>query len=114
VPAVPEGAVTDGLSNTLMFGEKILNPAWYVGYYTCSDNEGWTSGWDWDIIRWGTYPPARDSFGSDCDTRFGSNHPTGVDFAYCDGSVHMVRFNVDPTFFQRACHKSDGAPFSLE
>lgn len=114
VPVVNEGAIVDGLSNTIMFGEKALNPAWYVNVYTCSDNEGWTSGWDWDIIRWGTYVPCKDPEATDCETRFGSNHPGGVEFALCDGSVRIVRFGVSQTVFQRACHKHDRQPYSFD
>ena len=37
--------VTDGLSNTLMVGDKRLNLA-YLGQIQGDDNEGYTAGWD--------------------------------------------------------------------
>lgn len=49
--AISSANVSDGLSNTLMLGEKWLTPykyddgEWY-------DDRGWSDGWDPDIIRW--------------------------------------------------------------
>jgi prepilin-type processing-associated H-X9-DG protein len=30
---------------------------------------------------------------------FGSHHPAGAQFVYCDGSVRMVYNNIDPSVF---------------
>lgn len=45
--------ISDGTSSTLFVGEKRLNVA-RLGSFQHDDNEGWTSGWDWDAIRWET------------------------------------------------------------
>ena len=52
--------VTDGLSQTLMLGEKWLNPRNY-GSGDWHDDRGWTDGWDPDIVRSTAAPPVRDN-----------------------------------------------------
>ena len=51
---------TDGLSNTLLIGEKWLNAAHYESG-DWHDDRGWTDGWDTDTIRVTGYPPRPDS-----------------------------------------------------
>jgi hypothetical protein len=46
--------VIDGLSNTLMIGEKSFDQAFY-GQIKADDNEGYSIGYDQDVVRWGTY-----------------------------------------------------------
>jgi len=93
VAPITFGSILDGTSFTVLAGEKRLHPS-YIGQCTCSDNEGWTSGFDWDVIRWGDNPPQRDLTGTNCDDRFGSLHPRGASIVMCDVSVRLVNFNV--------------------
>lgn len=102
-------SITDGTSNTLLLGEKRLNVA-RLGTFQHDDNEGWTSGWDWDAIRWGNEQPApdhRDSRIIGC-SGFGSSHRSGFNAAFCDGSVRMISYAVDHEMFRRACIRNDG------
>jgi prepilin-type N-terminal cleavage/methylation domain-containing protein len=118
--------IKDGTSNTLLAGEKNLNlavlndpdvDAW-------DDNSGFVEGFDWDSVRWGTRPPAFDRFVpclgnregpcKDADTRFGSSHQIGFNGVFCDGSVRMIRYSVDPTVFKRACVRNDGQTINLD
>ncbi len=47
--------ITDGLSKTMMIGEKRLHTDLYeVG--DTHDDIGWTDGWDPDIMRFTGYP----------------------------------------------------------
>jgi prepilin-type N-terminal cleavage/methylation domain-containing protein/prepilin-type processing-associated H-X9-DG protein len=109
-PVVGFAQITDGTSNVVFVGEKRLD-RYAMGTYQCDDNEGYASGWDWDIIRWGNDPPQPDRRGFDqCEVLFGGLHPGGVNFALCDGSVRHVSFTVDKTVFQRACMRDDGQP----
>ena len=105
--------IVDGTSNTVLAGEKRLDTL-AIGTSQCDDNEGFTSGWDWDVVRWGNEPPDRDPRQGDvCETRFGAAHSAGALFVFADGSVRLVRYGVTPTVFQRACHSSDSQPFNL-
>ena len=112
--------IIDGSSNTILVGEKALHPDHYNIFSIC-DNEGYTSGWDWDVIRWGDkdpkdrggwpegpWVPCRDDSAQDIETRFGAAHPGGCNFLMVDGSVRLLTFQVDPTVFENACQRADG------
>jgi len=118
-PKVGFNLVSDGSSNTILAGEKSLHPDNYFISSRC-DNEGYTSGWDWDVIRWGDRLPVSDRLqpmpapspqppGKNGEPRFGSAHGVGVNFAFVDGSVHFITHDVDLTVFQNACRRDDGA-----
>ena len=110
--------ILDGSSNTLLAGEKRIDTL-ALGTFQCDDNEGHTSGWDWDIIRWSPpLPPPVDQPSSplmpdrrdwdQCELLFGSAHSNGAFFVLCDGSVRMVSFDIDNTTFNRLCRRDDG------
>jgi len=109
--------VTDGTSNTLMFGEKRVHRAFMDNSSgCCGDNEGaWNSGWADDVIRAATFTPAADVFDGSLaagivDNQFGAAHPAGMNSAYADGSVKLVSYNVDLTVFRNDCIRDDGNP----
>jgi prepilin-type processing-associated H-X9-DG protein len=105
--------ITDGTANVVLAGEKRLDTR-ALGTSQCDDNEGYSAGWDWDIVRWGNDPPEPDRDGTDqCELLFGSRHPGGVQVVFCDGSVHLISFTVDRTLFQNACNRGDGNPITL-
>jgi prepilin-type N-terminal cleavage/methylation domain-containing protein/prepilin-type processing-associated H-X9-DG protein len=107
-------AITDGTSNTVMVGEKQLNLSELMSL-PCDDNNAFTDGWDWDIVRWGNNPPAADFFGpADCGHYvFGGSHTGGTNVVFADGSVRFVRNSVAQATWQAACVRNDGVPFSL-
>lgn len=106
-------SVQDGTSNTLVVSEKRYNLR-DVGGAPGYDNEGYTSGWDWDEMRRGDYPPFPDinRSGSPGDF-FGSSHPGGLNALFADGSVHSITYDVDREVFARMCHRSDGGTFEM-
>jgi prepilin-type N-terminal cleavage/methylation domain-containing protein/prepilin-type processing-associated H-X9-DG protein len=107
-------SVIDGTSNTLLVGEKRMNVG-RLGTFQHDDNEGWTSGWDWDAIRWGNEKPApdhRDNQILGCNG-FGSSHPSGFNAVFCDGSVRTISYAVDHEMFRRACIRNDGHVIDL-
>ncbi len=95
-----------------MVVEKRMNMG-AMGTSQCSDNEGYTAGWDWDEIRWGQAPEPDFESGTTCLTRFGSSHPEGVNFVLCDGSVRYVLYGIDPTVFLNACRPNDNQATTL-
>ncbi|MEM7453089.1 MAG: DUF1559 domain-containing protein [Planctomycetota bacterium] len=99
--------VRDGASNTVLAGEKALHPEDYDSQ-SCADDFGFASGWDWDIIRYGTEPPCPDRDAIDCESRFGSAHSGGANMLLVDASVHFTNFNVDLEAFQNTCRRDDG------
>ena len=104
--------IPDGISNTVLIGEKRLNNA-MLGE-SIDDNEAYNRpGWngDWEVYRSGAVPPARDRRepGSASASRgFGSAHAGGFNCAFADGSVRAVRYAVNPGVWRRACVVNDG------
>ncbi|MBA4065377.1 MAG: hypothetical protein C0501_17025 [Isosphaera sp.] len=124
--------IPDGLSNTILLGEKRLNFATMAGRnpQDHSDNEAWAGpGYPTaDIIRgakpsgssWFTPAPDHNRPG-DAEAiamrdeyRFGSSHPGGVVVVLADGSVRQVRYQIAPVMFMRLCVRNDRQPVSFE
>jgi prepilin-type N-terminal cleavage/methylation domain-containing protein/prepilin-type processing-associated H-X9-DG protein len=81
--------LTDGTSNTLMFGES-LGDGYAAGPTYINTAWAWISA-GWRPTFDGLRPPASRDFGS-----FSSNHTGVINFAFCDGSVRTLRTPTDP------------------
>ena len=106
--SIKEKDIIDGLSHTLLAGEKYVASNWRKGG-SWGDNAGYVSGWGWDIIRLAykgqvsdptaLRPPMRDRVGADDGSGwydyYGSAHPTAFQALFCDGSVHGIKYDVD-------------------
>lgn len=99
--------VSDGLSNTYLFGEKYVNPDHYMTAQDLGDNENAYIGSDRDTLR-NHFAPTRDRKGYDNSYAFGSAHPSGFMMVYCDGSVRHVTFNIDQVMHQALLLRADG------
>ena len=91
----------DGTSNTMLLGEKAMNPK-NLGGFQSDDNEGYTCGWDHDSIRWTDRLPKGDASlinSYDGEQRFGSAHIGGFQAVLADGSVRFVSFSVSLSSF---------------
>jgi prepilin-type N-terminal cleavage/methylation domain-containing protein len=101
--------VTDGLSQTLMVGEKRMDTT-YLGSYMSDDNEGYTAGWDHDTVRWINSPPAQDTHNGSGwgELRFGGPWNYGFNAVLGDGSVRNIPYSVSASTFYSLGVRDDG------
>jgi prepilin-type N-terminal cleavage/methylation domain-containing protein len=109
--------IKDGLSQTILIGEKGINRA-QMGGPQADDLHGWASSYTASTVRWcgGPAPapfriPVRDFVapkGVDAGGRFGSAHAGSTQFVFGDGSVRGVRYTVDGRVFYALCVADDG------
>lgn len=101
-------AITDGLSKTLLIGEKHLKPEAYLNGSDDSDNEAALIGDNIDIVRWTAYLPSKDQKGLTNYQGFGSAHAAVFGAAFCDGSVQFLSYVVDASVFANLGNRKDG------
>ncbi len=112
--------IEDGTSNTIWVGEKYINDKMYdaiAGGDNNGNDQGWDCAADVDNLRWTMDPPKPDEWvdplngglNSHRSTQvFGSAHTAGCQFVYCDGSGHMISYDVDPAVFHSMGNRYDG------
>jgi prepilin-type N-terminal cleavage/methylation domain-containing protein len=106
--ATKPSQVVDGLSSTMMYGEKwIISTAYETGEWY--DDRGWTDGYDPDIVRSTALPPRPDAPRdiSQGPFAFGGTHPGGFNASFGDGAIHFIAWEVDPTTFNRWGNRRD-------
>ena len=104
------GGMLDGTSNTILYGEKRLDPEG-LGTYQTDDNEGYTCGWDHDVNRNASLQPLPDKtarFTGWGEYRFGATHPVGFNVVMCDGAVRFVTYNIERLVFHRLGSRNEG------
>jgi prepilin-type processing-associated H-X9-DG protein len=125
-------SIMDGSSNTFMIAEKFIPPSRYQGGGGDYDRYGLVggglvddrrtsgaiqsqaSGGDWLQLSF----PAKDqeitnipgSPGGHWRSiyHFGSAHPAGMNALFADGSVHNIKYGIDPQTFNALGHRNDG------
>jgi prepilin-type N-terminal cleavage/methylation domain-containing protein len=120
--------ITDGTTHTYLLGEKNVNP---LDYETCllgNDDQSMYNGHDKDNLRstfvWfpgfenqgaPRYVPTPDTPAvtlggkpKEFDWYFGGPHPGGWIALFCDGSVHFLPYDMDPTVHQNFGNRKDG------
>jgi len=103
------GNITDGLSNTLFFGEKHVR----LGQFGNGNSEGDGSVYNGDILSFaaraaGTANPLAFGPTDRFRTQFGSYHPGVCQFALGDGSVRPIAVSISPTILHALAQRDDG------
>ena len=104
--------VTDGLSKTMMYGEKWLNSGHYEGGDDW-DDRGWTDAYDWDIVRSTASPPRPDDSNPRrhaIPTRWVAHIRVASMSCFGDGAIHFISWDVDPITYNRWGNRRDGYP----
>ncbi len=109
--------ISDGASNTFLIGEKYLNPDGYTTGVETDDDQGWTIGYDYDVIRWTissppdwwpTFAPMQDRPGYPHIRAFGSAHAGSLHMAFCDGSIQSIPYSIDRVVYSCLGNRKDG------
>lgn len=109
--------VVDGTTNTYLAGEKHVDPDHYTDGLDWADAACVYGGHDWTIARWThynasnpglSYAPQQDTPGDIYPEGFGSAHSGGLNMSFCDGSVRMINYQIDPKIHGWLGNCSDG------
>jgi prepilin-type N-terminal cleavage/methylation domain-containing protein len=101
--------ITDGTSNTLLIGEKHVP----LDKFGSGNGDGsiYNGDHEWNFARVAGpgYPLALSPKDQNRWTLvFGSFHPSTCQFVFADGSVHMLKINIDTTTLGRLAVRDDG------
>jgi prepilin-type processing-associated H-X9-DG protein len=105
--------VRDGDMCTFMVGERYIRPENYYTGGDGADNENMYTGYNNDNFRRALQKPARDQLGRYDTFYFGSAHPAGCNFVFCDGRVKKISYEIDDFIFQCLGNRADGQNIDL-
>jgi hypothetical protein len=113
--------IFDGTSNTILLGEKEVNPDQYLVGMDPGDDWSMFSGCQDDVCRgcgvasdgagYYPHPPIQDTpglSGLNGTLYFGSAHSGSLNMSLCDGSGRAISYTIDPETFRRLCNRQDG------
>lgn len=106
--------VTDGTANTYLIGEKYLGPDWYTTGTSPGDNLAALVGDNENVARWTFLPPLQDAPGYAGRLRFGSAHANGFNMAFCDSSVKLMGYTIEPAVYRALGNRKDAPPVETE
>ncbi|MEX2138800.1 MAG: DUF1559 domain-containing protein [Pirellulales bacterium] len=110
--------ITDGMSKTMMVGEKSVERLKYATG-TWHDDVGWTDGWDTDIMRFSGLEAIPDQIEDGrpfltVGFRFGSAHSAAMNAVFADGSTRPVAYDIPREVLNFLGHRSDGQTIPTE
>lgn len=107
--------ITDGTSSQFLLGETRANDGYVKGVANACVPNMWTTGSRFMSLRTTVNPvnqiPATgtlDNTGAPANAAFGSLHPAGAQFAFCDGHVSMIMNQINFVTYQRLSMRADG------
>jgi prepilin-type N-terminal cleavage/methylation domain-containing protein/prepilin-type processing-associated H-X9-DG protein len=111
--------VTDGLSNTIFFGEVRPECSEHaqIGWATTNNGNGYCTTIipiNYDSCDPAAADPCHRPCNWNTEVGFKSAHPEGAQFLFGDGSVHFVEETIDHQAYQHLGGKSDGEIVSME
>ena len=126
--------ITDGSANTIAAGESIHNSRWGMGsgygIGTIGGPAAWycggavpvnnpRNGQSYGRVLRSTYYPINHKLDNiaereDNDVPYGSNHPGGAQFVFCDGHVMFMSENIDWNVYQALGTRAGGETVSAD
>lgn len=112
------GQVSDGMSNTIFFGEVRPKCSQHArnGWATSNNGNGYCTTIipiNWDTCNDSSPDPCRRSFNWNTEVGFKSAHVGGAQFLMGDGSVHFLSESLDHNLYQALGGKQDGLVANL-
>lgn len=107
----------DGASNTIIVGEKYLQPEHYLTGVPAHDGLSMYQGFNINSVRWGNlddqhlYLQDKANYDS---SGWGSAHDVGAHFAFGDNSVSVLNYDISPDVFRCLLNRQDGRIINLE
>jgi prepilin-type N-terminal cleavage/methylation domain-containing protein/prepilin-type processing-associated H-X9-DG protein len=102
--------ITDGASQTYLFGEKWISFAVYETGTGLNDDQSCWNGDDFDTTATTAVAPQPDvslAVALSSGGAFGGAHPSGCNMSMCDGSVKLVSYDVSPEVHRAAGNRQD-------
>ena len=99
--------IRDGLSQTLLAGEKYVDADHYTTGEDFGDNESLYNGFNNDTCRSTLSPPRRDARGGDLRNAFGSAHASFWQGVMCDGSLRRLDYSMDAQLVQQLGNRNN-------
>jgi Protein of unknown function (DUF1559) len=113
IMSVRQSEIVDGLSHTLLTGEKHVPRDSYTTCISLGDDQTMYIGDDADNRRWTYNGLVPDWLPEDIES-FGSAHPGSAAMLLCDGSVKAMSFDVSIVIFRQLGNCTDGGVLELE
>lgn len=112
--SVRTSEITDGLSNTILIGEKHISRERYATGTDWGDNEPSFNGFNNDNHRSTNpyWPYQRDAIELSIGS-FGSAHYLAGNFVMCDGSVRSIIYSIDKSVLRNLGNRHDGNSVQL-